>query len=171
MNVPAPMGARVAFPDQRYAAPGTCATFGAPSQEAAPGSARIHWVLPGEDRVWTVSAVRPGRPPNAQRGRQSRSRRHAQLEQSLCRVPGLKPSELLARLERGAAKNVDFADAQRLAEALGFQELRVVGSHHIYARPGVPELVNLQERRGQAKPYQLHQLAALARRYNLQVEE
>ncbi len=66
---------------------------------------------------------------------------------------------------------MDFADAQRLVEALGFEELRVAGSHHIYARPGVEEQLNLQERRGQAKPYQLRQLATLVRRYDLGLEE
>ncbi len=67
--------------------------------------------------------------------------------------------------------NVDFADAQRLVEALGFEELRVSGSHHVYARPDVPEQLNLQERHGQAKPYQLRQLTSLVRQYDLTVEE
>ncbi len=78
---------------------------------------------------------------------------------------------VLARLLRGDVTNVDFADAQRLVEALGFAELRVAGSHHVYARPGVEEQLNLQERRGQAKPYQLRQLATLVRRYDLGLEE
>ncbi|MGH7442222.1 MAG: hypothetical protein ACREKE_06050 [bacterium] len=37
--------------------------------------------------------------------------------------------------------------------------------------PGVEEQLNLQERRGQAKPYQLRQLATLVRRYDLGLEE
>ncbi len=28
-------------------------------------------------------------------------------------------------------------------------------SHHVFARPGIAEQLNLQDRRGQAKPYQL----------------
>ena len=83
----------------------------------------------------------------------------------------MRPSELLARLVRGAVANVDFVDAQRLMEALGFEELRVRGSHHIYARVAVPEQLNLQEARGQAKPYQLRQLVNLVRRYDLSIEE
>ena len=31
------------------------------------------------------------------------------------------------------------------------------GSHHIYFRPDIPELVNLQNVKGQAKPYQMRQ--------------
>ncbi len=83
----------------------------------------------------------------------------------------MKPVRLLARLEKGAMTNVNFTDVQRLVEALGFEELRVSGSHHVYARRGLSEQLNLQERRGQAKPYQLRQLAILVHRYNLEIEE
>lgn len=41
------------------------------------------------------------------------------------------------------------------------------GSHHIFARDGVRELVNLQEVGGQAKPDQVKQLLSLVERYNL----
>jgi hypothetical protein len=58
-----------------------------------------------------------------------------------------------------------------LAGALGFEELRVKGSHHIYARPGIAEQLNLQDRSGQAKPYQLRQLVALVRQYDLRIED
>jgi hypothetical protein len=67
--------------------------------------------------------------------------------------------------------NVSFVDAQRLVEALGFEQLRVAGSHHLYARDGIPEQLNLQERRGEAKPYQLRQLVVLIRRYDLSIQE
>lgn len=83
----------------------------------------------------------------------------------------MKPSALLARLRRGAITNVSFVDAQTLVEALGFKLLRVAGSHHLYARLGIPEQLNLQNRRGQAKPYQLRQLMTLVRRYDLSIEE
>jgi hypothetical protein len=55
--------------------------------------------------------------------------------------------------------------------ALGFHLSRVSGSHHIFSRPGVPELLNLQEVRGMAKPYQVRQLLQLAERYNLEVQD
>jgi hypothetical protein len=82
----------------------------------------------------------------------------------------MRPTRLLERILRGDVANVDFADAQRLVERLGFEALRVAGSHHIYARPGIPQQLNLQDRRGHAKPYQLRQLATLVRRYNLTLE-
>ncbi len=83
----------------------------------------------------------------------------------------MKPAPLLARLMAGAVTNVSFPDAQRLTEALGFEQLRVAGSHHLYARNGIPEQLNLQDRYGQAKPYQLRQLVKLIRRYDLSIEE
>ncbi|HEX4862996.1 MAG TPA: type II toxin-antitoxin system HicA family toxin [Acidimicrobiales bacterium] len=83
----------------------------------------------------------------------------------------MKPDALLVRLLGGVFTNVSFVDAKRLLEALGFDELRVKGSHHVYGRPGIAELLNLQDRGGQAKPYQLRQLVALVRRYDLSIEE
>jgi hypothetical protein len=83
----------------------------------------------------------------------------------------MKPYRLLHRLASGAVSNVDFSDAQLLLEALGFEEVRVTGSHHVYVRPDIPEQMNLQDRRGQAKPYQLRQLIALVKRYDLTIEE
>jgi hypothetical protein len=47
----------------------------------------------------------------------------------------------------------------------------VAGSHHILVHPRVPELLNLQDARGQAKPYQLRQLLRLVERHNLTLEE
>jgi hypothetical protein len=86
-------------------------------------------------------------------------------------VRPVRPSTLLGRLLNGAVTNVDFNDAERLLEAVGFEKVRVAASHHIYAHPGIQEQINMQNRRGQAKPYQLRQLAALVRRYNLRIEE
>lgn len=82
----------------------------------------------------------------------------------------VQPARLLERILRGEVANVGFADTQRLIERLGFEQLRVTGSHSVYARSGIPEQLNLQERHGHAKPYQLRQLAALVRRYNLSLE-
>ncbi len=53
---------------------------------------------------------------------------------------------------------------------MGFRLARVSGSYHIYAHPDIPELVNLQEVRGEAKAYQVRQLLALIERYNLSIE-
>jgi len=86
-------------------------------------------------------------------------------------VGAVKPRAVLARVLAGTVTNVAFSDAQKLLVALGFDELRVRGGHHVYGRPGIPEQLNLQDRGGQAKPYQLRQLVSLVRRYDLRLEE
>jgi hypothetical protein len=83
----------------------------------------------------------------------------------------VKPEALLDRLLGGTFTNVSFVDARRLVAALGFDELRVKGSHHVYGRAGIAEQLNLQNRAGQAKPYQLRQLMELVRRYHLSIED
>jgi predicted RNA binding protein YcfA (HicA-like mRNA interferase family) len=83
----------------------------------------------------------------------------------------MKPAALLRRLAQGELANVRFADAQRLAEALGFELDRVRGSHHIYRHARTGERINLQARGGQAKPYQLRQLLDLVERHGLRVKE
>lgn len=83
----------------------------------------------------------------------------------------MKPWKLLKRLARGDLQNVSFADLQRLVEAFGFTLLRVSGSHHIFSHPDVPDLVNLQEVKGQAKPYQIRQFLRIVERYNLTLED
>ena len=82
----------------------------------------------------------------------------------------MKPRKLLARLVRGDLQNVTFSDLQRLVEAFGFSLVRTTGSHHIYSHPGIPELVNLQKVKGQAKAYQIRQFLRLVERYNLSLE-
>jgi len=64
----------------------------------------------------------------------------------------MNPRNLLDRLAHGQLTNVRFTDAQRLAEALGFELDRVRGSHHIYRHPAIGQRINLQARGGQAKP-------------------
>ncbi|MEO8292763.1 MAG: type II toxin-antitoxin system HicA family toxin [Actinomycetota bacterium] len=83
----------------------------------------------------------------------------------------MNPRRLLRRVAGGSLKNVSFEDMVRLIEAFGFELKRVSGSHHIYAHPDVPGLVNLQEVGGEAKPYQIRQFLRLIERYALTLEE
>jgi len=55
------------------------------------------------------------------------------------------------------SKNVRFDDLVAVVEAFGFRLSRVSGSHHIFVHDAIPELLNLQNRAGQAKPYQIRQ--------------
>ena len=78
--------------------------------------------------------------------------------------------KLLKRILSGS-KNVRFDDTVALAEAFGFRLSRVSGSHHIFVHSDIPELVNLQNVKGQAKPYQIRQFLHLVERYNLRLED
>jgi hypothetical protein len=49
---------------------------------------------------------------------------------------------------------------------------RQAGSHRMYYRDGVPELVNVQPtKNGQAKDYQVERFLKLAERYSLRLED
>ncbi len=82
----------------------------------------------------------------------------------------MKPQKTLEKLLSGS-KNVRFEDMVKLVEAFGFELSRVNGSHHIFVHPNVAELVNLQEVKGQAKPYQIKQFLKLIELYSLTLED
>jgi hypothetical protein len=79
--------------------------------------------------------------------------------------------KLLARLSRGQLCNVAFSDIVDLVRGFGFEIVRIRGSHHIFHRPGVSEMLNLQEVNGGAKPYQVRQLLRIVERHDLRLEE
>ena len=76
---------------------------------------------------------------------------------------------LLQRLAQGSLQNVAFRDMVKLVECFGFRLQRTTGSHHIFTHPNVPELVNLQDVGGEAKPYQIRQFLRLVERYSLKL--
>lgn len=63
--------------------------------------------------------------------------------------------------------NIRFGEFRTLVEAFGFTLIRVSGSHHIFECPRIPELINIQNVRGQAKPYQIRQFLNLIERHDL----
>ncbi len=77
---------------------------------------------------------------------------------------------VLERILRGSSDaGIRFDDLCALLRRLGFAE-RIKGSHHIFAREGVDEILNLQPRGSMAKPYQVKQVRNLLVQYKL-VEE
>ncbi len=82
----------------------------------------------------------------------------------------MSPRKTLAKILAGS-KNIRFADMTRLVEAFGFHLSRISGSHRIFTHPGIPELGNLQEVSGEAKPYQIRQFLKIVERYNLQLND
>ena len=80
----------------------------------------------------------------------------------------MNPRKLLQKA-LASPNNFRFAEARALAEAFGFRLSRMSGSHHIFVHPEIPQLLNLQEVHGQAKPYQIRQLLQLIERHNLKL--
>lgn len=62
--------------------------------------------------------------------------------------------------------NIRFDALRRYLLRLGFVE-RVRGSHHVFRKTGVRELINLQRDGSQAKPYQVRQVRHVLLRYDL----
>jgi predicted RNA binding protein YcfA (HicA-like mRNA interferase family) len=78
-----------------------------------------------------------------------------------------KTEKTLRRIMAGTADaNIPFDDLCHVLRDLGFTK-RVRGSHHIFARRDVEEIVKLQPRRGKAKPYQVRRIRELIARYRL----
>ena len=73
---------------------------------------------------------------------------------------------LLQVLQGNADANIRFEDLRSLLKAIGFAE-RIKGSHHIYTKPEVAEILNLQPRGSFAKPYQVKQVRNAIVRYKL----
>lgn len=73
---------------------------------------------------------------------------------------------LLTILSGRSDANVGFEELRGLLLRLGFTE-RVRGSHHVFVRPGIEDLVNLQREGSKAKPYQVRQVRSVILRYGL----
>ena len=67
-------------------------------------------------------------------------------------------------------KNILFTDLCILLDTIEF-EWRINGSHHVYYRENIPEILNLQPNGNLAKPYQVKQVRALIKKYNLEVKK
>ena len=78
-----------------------------------------------------------------------------------------KADKLLLRLLRGTSDaSFTFEELRRIVLRLGFDE-RIRGSHHIFSRPDVPEILNLQPKKGRAKAYQVKQVRDVILRHRL----
>ena len=66
--------------------------------------------------------------------------------------------------------SVNFSEAVALLQALGFSQ-RIRGSHHIFNREGVEEIINIQPDGSKAKPYQVKQIRDLIVKYRLEAKD
>lgn len=76
--------------------------------------------------------------------------------------------KLLFRILRGTSDaNIPFDGMRSLLRNMGFQE-RIRGSHHIFTKEGVEEILNLQPKDGgKAKSYQVKQVRQIIIKYRL----
>jgi predicted RNA binding protein YcfA (HicA-like mRNA interferase family) len=82
----------------------------------------------------------------------------------------MKRHKVLEKILAGS-KNIRFSEMMELVKGFGFELSRTDGSHHIFIKSDIPELVNLQNVKGQIKPYQVRQFLKLVEKYDLKLEE
>lgn len=83
-----------------------------------------------------------------------------------------KFEKLVIKLLSGSAdKNFDFNDLVKILQNLGFEMRNTGGSHHIFYKDGIEEIINLQPKNGKAKPYQVKQVRELIVNYKLWKDE
>jgi predicted RNA binding protein YcfA (HicA-like mRNA interferase family) len=82
-----------------------------------------------------------------------------------------KAEKLAAKILSGRSdRNFDFDDLCYILERAGFQSRARGGSHRIYYKDGVVEIINIQPRNGNAKPYQVKQVRELLLKYKIEIE-
>lgn len=78
-----------------------------------------------------------------------------------------KQDKLFSKILLGTSDaNIPFDKLCQLLRKLGFDE-RIRGSHHIFTKQGVEEILNLQPKQGKAKAYQIKQIRNVILKYHL----
>lgn len=78
-----------------------------------------------------------------------------------------RKDKLLNKILRGTSdSNVQFDDLCQLLRQLGFDE-RVKGSHHMFTKDELPEILNIQPKGAKAKSYQVKQVRDIILKYKL----
>lgn len=76
-------------------------------------------------------------------------------------------NKLLIEILSGTSdQNIDFEDLRKLLNVLQFSE-RIKGSHRIFFKDGIEEIINIQSNSGKAKAYQVKQVRNLILKYKL----
>lgn len=78
-----------------------------------------------------------------------------------------KYEKLLFQILRGTSDaNIAFRDLCQLLGQLGFEK-RIKGSHHLFTKYGVEEMINIQKDGSKVKPYQVRQVRQIILKYKL----
>lgn len=82
-----------------------------------------------------------------------------------------KAEKLAAKILSGRSdQSFSFNNLCYVIERAGFQRRSGKGSHRIYYKDGVVEIINVQPRGGKAKPYQVKQVRELLLKYKIDIE-
>ena len=82
-----------------------------------------------------------------------------------------KYEKLLHKLLLGSSdSNFNFDELCSLLTRLSFKE-RIKGSHHIFYRDDIQDIINIQPKEGKAKPYQIKQVRNIIVKYKLAQDE
>ena len=79
----------------------------------------------------------------------------------------MNSDKILESILRGTSDhNIRFNELTGMLRSMGFSE-RIRGSHHLYSKQGIRELIDLQPENGMAKAYQVRQVRKIIQQYNL----
>jgi hypothetical protein len=82
-----------------------------------------------------------------------------------------KQEKLLTKILLGTSdRNISFDSLCQLLQQLGFEK-RIRGSHHIFTKEGVEEILNLQPIGTLAKAYQVKQVRGVILKYQIGGED
>lgn len=82
-----------------------------------------------------------------------------------------KLDKLLMKILSGTSdKNIGFEELRTLLLSLGFSERTSGGSHRIFTKENIPEILNIQPNGSKAKVYQVKQVRAIVLKYKLSVK-
>lgn len=73
---------------------------------------------------------------------------------------------LIKLLKGGADQNIEFNDLISLLDRFGF-EIRINGSHHIFYKEGITEIINLQPIGSRLKHIKSNKVRTIIQKYKL----
>ncbi|PIU28977.1 MAG: toxin HicA [Candidatus Hydromicrobium americanum] len=76
---------------------------------------------------------------------------------------------LLKILSGSSDEDISFSELYSMLKYLGFEE-RIKGSHHIFFKDGIEEILNIQLKKSKAKPYQVKQVRNIILKYRIRGE-
>lgn len=82
-----------------------------------------------------------------------------------------KIEKIISKILSGASdKNIKFQELLTILKNFKFED-RIKGSHHIFFRKDVEEIINIQaDKNGNAKPYQVKQVREIILKYRLMIQ-